>query len=114
MKTYLLLLRNENADFSDWGPADFQEMMAKYFAWAGRLREQGRFESGERLSPFSETLRLRDGKHVRDGPFSEGKEVIGGYYVLKADDAEEAATLCEGCPILEVGGSVELREIEGM
>ncbi len=114
MNTYLLLLRNEDADFSNWGPADFQAMMAKFFAWSDKLKEQGRLESGERLRPAGQTLRIRGGRHVRDGPYSEGKEVIGGYYIIKADDQAQAASLCEGCPILEVGGSIELREVEQM
>jgi hypothetical protein len=48
---------------------------------------------------------------VTDGPYMEIKESIGGYAVVKADSVEEAADLAKGCPVLNLGGNVEVREI---
>jgi hypothetical protein len=49
---------------------------------------------------------------VTDGPFAEAKDVVAGYIVVEASNLEEAVALSEGCPILEVGGSVEVRPVQ--
>jgi hypothetical protein len=49
---------------------------------------------------------------VKDGPFAEAKDVVAGYIVVQASDLSQAAELAKGCPILEVGGSVEIRPIQ--
>jgi hypothetical protein len=49
---------------------------------------------------------------VNDGPYAEAKDVVGGYIVVEAKDLTHAAELAKDCPILEVGGSVEIRPIQ--
>ena len=49
---------------------------------------------------------------VTDGPYAEAKDVGGGYIVVEARDLADAAELSKGCPILGVGGSVEIRPIQ--
>jgi len=44
----------------------------------------------------------------------ELKEALGGYTLIKANSFEEAAEISKNCPILSVGGSVEVREIIAM
>jgi hypothetical protein len=60
------------------------------------------------------TVRVRDGNRlVTDGPFTETKEVLGGYYIIECenlDDALEAAARCPGA----LYGSIEVRPIIGM
>ena len=51
---------------------------------------------------------------ITDGPYTEIKELIGGYSLIKADSLDEAADIAKGCPILKVGGNVEVREINNM
>ncbi len=51
-------------------------------------------------------------KMVKDGPFAEAKDVVAGYIIVQADDLSQAAELAKGCPILEVGGSVEVRPVQ--
>ena len=51
---------------------------------------------------------------IADGPYAEIKESIVGYSIVKADSVEEATELAKGCPILKVGGNVEVREISVM
>jgi len=45
------------------------------------------------------------------GPFAEGKELVGGYFILSAESLEEATELAMGFPDFEIQGSVEIREI---
>jgi hypothetical protein len=51
-------------------------------------------------------------KTVTDGPFAEAKDAVGSYSLILARDLAEATELSKGCPILEVGGSVEVRPIQ--
>lgn len=51
-------------------------------------------------------------KIVTDGPYAEAKDVVGGYIVVEARDLAQAVDLAKGCPILDVGGSVEVRATE--
>ena len=48
---------------------------------------------------------------VIDGPYSETKDVIGGYSVIEARDLDDAASIAAGCPIIEAGGLVEVRPV---
>jgi hypothetical protein len=58
------------------------------------------------------TLRLRDGRTLTtDGPFADTKEVFGGYYVVEADNLDEALELAARIPALRMGGAVEVRPV---
>jgi hypothetical protein len=47
---------------------------------------------------------------VTDGPYAEIKEVLAGYMVLRAEDFEEAVSIAKNCPIILMGGNVEIRK----
>ena len=75
----------------------------------------------EDLSIVKHTLkRILDGHadgSITDGPYAEVKEIIGGFIVVSSDSIEGAIKLAEGCPALQNGGKVEVRDImnfEGM
>ena len=44
-------------------------------------------------------------------PFAETKDIIGGYTLIEARDLEQAVELSEGCPILEVEGTIQIRPV---
>ena len=57
-------------------------------------------------------IRSTDGKtRTTDGPYSETKEVLGGYYLIEAADYDEAVALTMDHPHLEYGGTVEVRQV---
>jgi hypothetical protein len=88
--------------------------MAKWMQWMGELTTQGKFVGAQ---PLSETGKVVTGtkKVISDGPFMEGKEIVGGYLICKANDMAEAIDISKGCPILEFdNGAVEVREIQNM
>lgn len=114
MPKYILFLHDDMATLATISPDEMQRVIAKYQAWSAKMAEAGRLAGGEKL-------RDEGGKHlkgtggklvVRDGPFAEAKEVVGGYFVIEARDYAEAVRLCEDCPHLELGGRIEVREIE--
>ncbi len=112
MSKYLLLLHEPPDGFSRYSPEEMQAIIRKYQAWHSRLAEAGRLHGSEKLrDDGGRRLSRKGGRLVVDGPFSETKEVIGGFFLIEADGYEEAAQLCRDCPHLDYG-SIELREVE--
>ena len=114
MARFMLVLRNEQFISSELPPERFEPMMQAYFAWAEKLKQAGALVATERLAEGGRTLRKRDDHVVVDGPYCETKELVGGYFVLEAASLDAAVELGRGCPILDLGGSVEVREFQAM
>lgn len=99
---------------SDAVPGDpsaegFEEMMGAWFAYNQMMVDGGHFVSGASLQPPSTSTvldRLTD--TVTDGPFAETKEVIGGFYVVSADDLDQALELARAMP---TPGKIEVRPV---
>ena len=116
MPKYLLILRGDaTADYSQFTPDDFAKILGEYEAWGEKLMKQGRLEAGHKLQDQGgKVLWPKGGKiTVKDGPYVETKEVVGGIYLVKADSYDHAAKLCEGHPNFRFG-SIEVREIDTM
>ncbi len=112
MKEFALLFRQPSYDYSNASPKEMEALTNKWKAWAGGLASQGRLaSSGPRLALEGKVLRA--GGVVTDGPFVEIRERLGSFIVVKAENLEDATTLAHGCPALEQGGSVEIRQIVG-
>jgi hypothetical protein len=115
MKDYLLLFRGGDARRAELqtDPAQWQAHREKWKTWMEGLGKEGKFVSGLPLANEG-TVINGSGKSVTDGPFTEGKEIVGGYLIIKAEDRHEAVKLSSGCPVLEHEGSVEIRELLSM
>jgi hypothetical protein len=86
--------------------------MEKWVAWFKDLGSKGRIKNpGLPLEPDGKVV-SGPAKDVKDGPFAEAKDVVGGFIVVEASDLAHAAELSKGCPILEVGGTVEVRPVQ--
>lgn len=108
MKKYMLILfENENA-YTDFSPEDMQKEIEVHSKWIEELGEH--YDSGEPLEHAAKSVKGK-GKVVTDGPYIESKELVTGYYLVNANSLEEAAELAKGCPVLRLGGTVEVREI---
>jgi len=114
MANYMILLYDDPKIWSNMGPEDFQKALAKYMAWGEKLRKNGwHVDSNKLTDGAGRVLRGKGGQpRVTDGPFTEGKEVLGGYYTIKADSYEQAIERVRDCPHLEYGGTAEIREVE--
>jgi len=113
MKDYMLLFRG-GLDFSTATPEQLQEAMQKWRTWMDELITEGTYTGGERLVPGTGTVLSGSKKHMTDGPFAEGKEMVGGYISIKAENGTHAAEIAKGCPIFGYEGIVEVREIVSM
>ncbi len=94
----------------DASPQDMHDNMAKWMAWIGKLNETQQYVAGEPLLPGGKLV-SGPGRLVTDGPYTEGKEVVGGFFIVLAKDYDEAVQLAMGCPDFEKGGSVQIRQV---
>jgi hypothetical protein len=105
--TYLFRGRETSASLEQ-----MQKTMEKWVAWFKELNAKGYIKDPGH--PLEQTGKVVKGKQkiVNDGPFAEAKDIVGGYIVIEAKDLAHAVELSMGCPIFEVGGSVEVRPIQ--
>ena len=112
MKDYLLILRDQDEQWDRFSPEEMKAVIDRFAAWNRRLQEEDRFVDAGKLSgDLGNTVRMRGGELVVDGPFSEAKEAIAGYFCIRAETPQAANEIAKGCPILTYGGSVEVREM---
>jgi len=112
MAKFLLLLYHDASQPPQMpSPEEMQQMLEKYTGWMHKPYTVG----GERLAQdFGKVIRPKGGKtQTTDGPFSETKEVLGGFYTIEAPNYDEAVKLALGHPHLEYGGSIEVRQVYG-
>jgi hypothetical protein len=110
MEKFMLIFHNGAAE-QNQSPEQMQAQMGKWFAWIDKLAKAGIYASGEPLLPGGKLVSGAGGKTVIDGPYTEGKEIVGGYFVINAADVNEAVKICEGYPDYETGGKVQVRQI---
>ncbi|MEQ9263636.1 MAG: YciI family protein [Balneolaceae bacterium] len=106
-KYMLILFEHENA-YADFSPEEMQKEIAAHGQWIQELGEH--YDSGEPLHQPAKTIIGKD-KITTDGPFIESKELVSGFYILNASSFDEATELAKGCPVLRLGGKVEVREV---
>jgi hypothetical protein len=109
MNEFLLIFRR---DFTTKeiqpSPEELQQQLKLWQEWFGGIAAQDK---------LARPLQRWDGqgkvvnssKGVTNGPYVEIKESIGGLIIIKAKDYDEAAAIAKGCPVLQLGGNVEIR-----
>jgi len=109
MSEFTFLFRGRQAFTS---PEQAQKSLEQWLAWFKTLGAQGHLKDpGHPLEPAGKVVRGNQ-KQVTDGPYAEAKDVVGGFTLIEARDLAEASELAKGCPILAVGGSVEVRPLQ--
>jgi len=110
MKEYLLVFRAVQGHIRRT-PEESAANMELWKNWIGSIAQAGKFTGGQPLAPGG---KLMSKGGITDAPFAEGKEVLNGYVMIKADHFEEAALLSKSCPIFDDDGTLEIREIAKM
>ncbi|MFZ0452256.1 MAG: YciI family protein [Ignavibacteriaceae bacterium] len=111
MKEYLLVYRNDFNVLPSFSPEEMQTNTKKWMDWIGGIAAQNKLANrGNRLSSGGKVVKPNN--VITDGPYSEIKESIGGYSIIKVDSYEDAVKIAKGCPVLAMGGNVEVREID--
>lgn len=116
MSQFLYLYRNSEAARQDTmgSPERAQQNMQRWLAWMRDLETKGHLK--DRGQPLERTGKVVRGqqKTVTDGPYTEAKDLVGGFTIVEARDIDQAVELSRGCPIFEGGGSVEVRPVMKM
>ena len=110
MKDFVLIFRLNN--IADFKPT--AEQMQERMNWLAGIASQNKLaDKGNTLLPIAGSAKtIKADKVITDGPFTEIKEFISGYVVVKAENIDEAVEMAKANPIFEqVGGSIEVREV---
>lgn len=105
---YLVLSRGHwNADLA---PRQIQEGIDAFYVWFDRMHAEGWMRPGSRLRP--DTALVTHTGLCTDGPFSESKEIVGGFWFVRAASLQHAANLLQGSPTLALGLHYEVRPLD--
>ncbi len=107
---YMLLIYGAE---DTWTESERQACYKESAQYAQELAAKGKFVSTAPLQPVENatTVKVRDGKRVvTDGPFAETREYLGGYFMVKAENLDEAIAIAEGLPSAKKG-TVEIRPV---
>ena len=91
--------------------ADEQEASHREYL---EIRQLPGVVGGAALHPVetATTVRVQDGQTlVTDGPFADTKEIFAGFYLVEADDLDQATEIAARIPAARIGGSVEIRPV---
>jgi len=110
---YLLLIYENEQRYDTQTKEEGQAITAEYGALAQSLAQSGAYKGGNPLQPSraATTVRVRNGKReTTDGPFAETREQLGGYFLIEANDLDEAIAVAEKMPAAR-NGAVEVRPV---
>ena len=116
MPQFMLILRGDTTvDYSQWSPEDMQRVIGEYESWAANLAQKNLLIDGKKLTDFDGKVVVpgKEGVTVKDGPYVETKEVVGGVYLIRAESFDHAVELCKNHPNLQFG-SIEVRQLDFM
>lgn len=106
MPNYMLLLYDDPSGWSKLSPEEMQRATEKYMAWV----KKPFVVDSKRLTP--DAGKVMRGARTTDGPYSETKEVLGGYYTIEAASYDEAVQRASDHPHLQFG-TIEVRQTWG-
>ena len=112
---FMLLFRETSPEtYAAMSTEQREQCVQNFYDWHDRLDASGKVEHAHPLFPTGRVVSMpRSGKIV-DGPFSEAKEFVGGYFLIHVADIEEATRIAHDCPSLQHGMIVEVRPVAPM
>ena len=113
---FMLLIYNDPALLQQMPPAEFDSTMLGCIEHADELRSDGYLLDSQQLEEpaTAKSLRIRKGRQtITDGPFSESKEVLGGFNLIEAENMEEALKIAAEFPWAK-SGCIEVRPVRDL
>jgi len=111
MSQYMLLLYSDPSIWPNLSPEEMQKALEKYMAWT---KKPFTVDAKRLAGDPGRVIRSDGGKpRATDGPYSEAKEVLGGFYLIEAASYDEAVQLSLTHPHLEYGGTLAVRQLYG-
>jgi hypothetical protein len=110
--SYLLIFRETSLErYEAMSTDERRQAMHAWNDWCDALAAQGKLQGGNTLDSTGRVVSRARGTRAVDGPFTETKELIAGYFLLAAASLDEATAIAEQCPFLPYGMTVEVRPI---
>ena len=113
---YMLLIYSKEADWDALSEGERGALYKEYMDYTDSIKKSGHYMAGDPLdkTTTATTVRVKGGKAIStDGPFAETREQLGGYYIVKAKDLDEASAVAARVPGAKMG-SIEVRPIVDM
>ena len=110
---YMLLICSDDKAAPPAPRAEMEALAQSHRRFADEVQAAGKMVVGERLRPDGDASRIRlkaGHRQIMDGPFTETKEVLGGFYLIECDTKQEAVEWAKKIPLRE-GGFIEVRPI---
>ena len=110
---YLCLIYDNEKSWETMPKDEADAVFGEYFSFTEGIKQSGHHLGGEALQPSqtATTVRVRNGKiSTTDGPFAETKEQLAGFYLIEAQDLNEAIQIASKIPPARVG-SIDVRPI---
>ncbi|OQP58785.1 YciI family protein [Niastella populi] len=109
MKEFMFIFRLK--DIGDFKPT--AEQIQERLNWLAGIAAQNKLvDQGNTLSPFPGSAKtVRPGDVVTDGPYTEIKEFLVGYIIVRTETIDEAVEMAKENPIFKLGGNIEVREV---
>ena len=108
----MLFVRTEGDHLADLSPKEQQEHVAKISDYIGKLMQNGHLKGAQPLDMAGTMISGNKGV-FKDGPFSESKEVVVGYFHILAEDLDAAVAIAKANPLFETTkASIEVRPIK--
>jgi hypothetical protein len=109
MAQYMILIYERDNAWAEASEAENQAGMDAHNRFPAQVEELGgKLVGGKALQGTATATSIRDDV-VTDGPFVETKEALGGYYMIEADDLDQALAIAKLCPAPY--GGVEVRPV---
>ncbi len=112
MAEYMILIYEQEKPYQDMDAAEGRQILDSHMRFIGQISELGgTLVAGNPLESSATATTIRSDV-VTDGPFTETKEVLGGYYLIQARDLDQALEIAKLCPAPY--GGVEVRPIRDL
>ncbi|MEO7455671.1 MAG: YciI family protein [Gemmatimonadaceae bacterium] len=111
---YVVLIYNDTEMLSALPAKEFDATMRDCLAHADDLKTKGRLLQSQMLQDpmTAKSIRVRNGRRtISDGPFTEAKEMLGGFNIIEADSMDDAVAIAATFPWASTG-CVEVRPVE--
>lgn len=110
---FMLLIYHEEETWTNHTEPERQEIYAEYRQLIEELKSQGKYLFGDQLQAVgtAQSVRVREGRQlVTDGPFAETREQVGGFFMVEAENLDDAKSIAARIPSARTG-TIEVRPV---
>lgn len=107
---YMFLIYDDENAFHALSEAEQMKIVGEHMAYSEALRSSGAMIEGAPLDHSRAGRRIR-GDRIENGPFTDSKEQLGGYYLIEAKNLDAALEWAARCPSATYG-AIEVRPMQ--